>query len=527
MCYNMVMSDELKGTLEPGEILKNRFRIASVIGQGAYGTVYLADDLSHENVQWAVKEIWEHNLNDDERLEALDRFNHEVTVLKTLNHPGIPKVVDSFSTGPSHYLVMEYIEGRTLESMQDDGPLDEKTVAAWAVKICDILDYLHNLQPEPIIFRDLKPGNIMITAKGRVLLIDFGIARFFNPQKSKDTMVLGTPGFAPPEQYGKAQSDNRSDIYALGATLYHLLSGQDLFRFNFSLPLISTFNRAVSSTMERILIRALDTDPANRFQDVKDMKEQLKKCASGQAAPAVAPPPVPPAAPHLVATSTVYPQMAQAPTSPQNYGAFALLIIFTLVLGGFLVKLINAPYRGGGLQITSVNGKDANGHTPLYRAMTWGYPDTAISLINRGADVNEPAAGEENPPLYMASFCNYPQIVTLLLKKGARIDATNKNRRTALICASMRGNRECVKILLYNQAAINIQDINGWSALFFALLEGHMDIADNLMAHGASANCVTSKGETYPHYFMIRNMKVQTAYLLQHGASLTPPKVEK
>ena len=149
------MSD-IEESLEIGEILQDRYEILEVIGCGAYGVVYRAEDKTLPDVQWAVKEVREGELSLAERGEALEAFKREARLLKSLNHTGIPKIIDSFSTGPHHYMVMEFIAGKTLQELVKEKRPDEETVIKWGLKICDILDYLHNLKPEPLIFRDLK-----------------------------------------------------------------------------------------------------------------------------------------------------------------------------------------------------------------------------------------------------------------------------------------------------------------------------------------------------------------------------------
>ncbi|MDQ7824946.1 MAG: protein kinase [Candidatus Eremiobacteraeota bacterium] len=267
--------------LARGEILKERYRIESVIGRGAYGVVYLAGDLHVAGAAWAVKEMWEGALSGDERAEALELFEKEASLLSELNHTGIPKVVDHFSLGMRHYMVMEYIEGATIDKVAERP--DPKTAAGWAIKICDILEYLHGHEPSPVIFRDLKPSNILMTPRGRLSLIDFGIARLFNPGKTKDTHVMGTPGFSPPEQYGTGQSDTRSDIYSLGATLYSLLSGEDVAQFRFSFPPLSKYNPAVTPALEAIVGKCLAANPGDRYQSVRELRDHLKAFEEGKA----------------------------------------------------------------------------------------------------------------------------------------------------------------------------------------------------------------------------------------------------
>lgn len=218
-------------------MLNDRYRIVRVLGRGGMGTVYLAEHIRLETVV-AVKEVSGPRSNEDEYRLALQQCEQEAKFLVRLHHPNLPRVMDAFIENDRFYLVMEYIEGVTLENrMRDggDGPLDVHEVVEWGLQIADVLAYLHSQEP-PIIFRDLKPANIMVQPDGSVRLIDFGIARRFHPGASKDTALLGSVGYSPPEQFGRSQTDTRSDLYAFGATLHHLLTGRDPAAEPFKFP---------------------------------------------------------------------------------------------------------------------------------------------------------------------------------------------------------------------------------------------------------------------------------------------------
>src|SRR5712692_4023326 len=219
----------LVGTSETdnSSLLRERYRILVQVGTGGFGAVYKAVDTHSHGRIVAIKRINLHGLKPREVIEATDAFNREVSLLSDLKHPNLPRIHDHF-TDPEHwYAVLDFIEGKTLEEhLQKVGTLPLHEVLNIASQLCTVLDYLHTRQP-PIIFRDLKPANIMRTPLGQLYLIDFGIARYFKPGQAKDTMDLGSPGYAAPEQYGKAQTTARADIYSLGATLHHLLTGID------------------------------------------------------------------------------------------------------------------------------------------------------------------------------------------------------------------------------------------------------------------------------------------------------------
>jgi WD40 repeat protein len=223
------------GLLVPHLLLHRRYRIIEQIGKGGFGAVYKAEDTSFGNRLVAVKEMSQSGLGPEEVREATRAFQQEALLLAGLTHPNLPSIYEQFPENGRWYLVMDFIEGETLETALQRGgtspggshglPLEK--VLEIAIQLCSMLDYLHTRQP-PIIFRDLKPANIMLTASGHLYLIDFGIARHFKPGQARDTAALGSIGYAAPEQYGgKAQTTPQTDLYGLGATLYEILTGDD------------------------------------------------------------------------------------------------------------------------------------------------------------------------------------------------------------------------------------------------------------------------------------------------------------
>lgn len=295
------------GLLASHFLLADRYRILRRVGEGGMGAVYEAEDTRLVNKQVAVKEMSDAALTDPvERAEALASFKREAEFLASLDHPNLPKVTDSFADGGKQYLVMEFVDGQTLEEVVAAAgrPLPEKTVLQLGVDLCQVLMYLHGRQP-PIIFRDLKPANIMIDRSGMVKLIDFGIARHFTPGKSRDTTSLGTKGYAAPEQYGKGQTDARSDIYGLGATLHFLLTCRDPADDPLNFRPVRELNAAVSRTMNDAIMRAVATNPADRWPSAREMRRALTGMVgqTPQAAPTAVPTtrapakPMPPPAP--------------------------------------------------------------------------------------------------------------------------------------------------------------------------------------------------------------------------------------
>ncbi len=279
------------GRLLPQTRLAGCYLILRNVGQGGMAAVYEALD-TRNNVRVAIKEMSQDSLSSEELQEAMDSFRFEADTLMRLRHPNLPRVYGRFSEGARHYLVMDFIQGQTLEQRQEAAggkALAENDVLAWAAQLCAVLGYLH-IQRPPIIFRDLKPANIMVMANGQIKLIDFGIARVFDPGRTRDTQVLGTPGFAPPEQYGKAQTDARADIYALGCTLYQLLSGYDPATTPFALPPISSRNPSISPRVQQAIERATKLTREERFASADEFARALAaptvKAAKSAAAPA-------------------------------------------------------------------------------------------------------------------------------------------------------------------------------------------------------------------------------------------------
>ena len=238
------------------------------------GAVYLARDLRRQTM-CAIKEMSLSMVPDDEQEQAVENFKAEAELLARLSHPNLPTVSNYFMEGQRHFLVMEYIDGRTLEDLleHNDGPFPEKRVLGWAQQLCDVLAYLHSQQP-PIIFRDMKPSNIMLARNGRIKLIDFGIARLFRHKGAHDTRLLGTPGFAPPEQYGGAQTDERSDIYSLAMTLFQLMTNT-LSEKGFGLKNVSSINPTISLPVARALEKATAMEAEDRFQSVEMFRRAL------------------------------------------------------------------------------------------------------------------------------------------------------------------------------------------------------------------------------------------------------------
>ena len=283
-CSTLLPFKHSSGSLPDQTLLAGRYQLLSRIGQGGMGAVYKAADTRFNNRPVAIKEMSSIGLTPTRLLEAEAAFEHEAHLLADLLHPNLPRIYEHFAENDRSYLVMDFIEGQTLEEYLDQkggGPLPVDQVITWAEQLCDVLNYLHSHQP-PIIFRDLKPANVMISESGHVYLIDFGIARIFKPGKQHDTVALGSPGYAAPEQYGKAQSTPRSDIYSLGALLHHLLTGVDPSEQPFFFRDASQVNPAIDPALDALLKQMLAMDSDRRPASALDVLNALKGAVTNQ-----------------------------------------------------------------------------------------------------------------------------------------------------------------------------------------------------------------------------------------------------
>ena len=239
-----------------GTILGGKYEILKKIGQGGMSIVYLAMD-THLNKQWAVKEIKKSKSQNTKTL--LKSLQREANILKMVDHPVLPRIVDIINHNGTVFVVMDYIEGRPMsEVLKLEGAQSQEQTIEWAKDLCSALNYLHSMDP-PIIYRDMKPSNIMLKPDGKVKLIDFGTAKEFDVESIADTTALGTRGYAAPEQFGDARgrgiyrTDARTDIYSLGATLYHIVTGKNPSEPPYVIKKIRDWNPNLSNGLEKII----------------------------------------------------------------------------------------------------------------------------------------------------------------------------------------------------------------------------------------------------------------------------------
>lgn len=260
--------------LEIGAIIDGKYKILNKIGQGGMSVVYLAMN-ERANKQWAIKEVRKDGVKDYDVVRQ--GLIAETDILKRLNHPHLPSIIDVIDRDDTFLIVMDYIEGKSLDHwLKKDGAQPQEKVVEWAKQICDVLGYLHSRKP-PIIYRDLKPANVMLKPDGQIMIIDFGTAREFKETSIEDTSCLGTQGYAAPEQYGgHGQTDARTDIYTLGATMYHLLTGHNPSLPPYEMYPIRRWNPALSSGLEKIVLKCTQRNPNDRYQNCAELMYALE-----------------------------------------------------------------------------------------------------------------------------------------------------------------------------------------------------------------------------------------------------------
>jgi len=357
----------------PNALIRQRYHVIAQVGKGGFGAVYKAEDSELGNRIVAVKEMSQRGLTTQEIAEAADAFKREALLLAGLLHPNLPRIYDHFFDAGHWYLVMDFIEGETLEGYlanlgKDHLPIEE--VVDIGIQLCTVLDYLHTQQP-PIIFRDLKPANVIRTASGHLYLIDFGIARHFKPGQAKDTVAFGSPGYAAPEQYGKAQTTPQSDIYSLGATLHQLLTGTDPSEKPFHFAPMGKGVQPIPAHLERLVMQMVEMDEDKRPASMAAIRQELQRIATALASGQVdmAPPPVPARPASIAPLGTVlctlraHHRVSSLAWSPDG---------MRIVTAGDSNAVHVWDARTGLVMLTY------NGHTNIVRAVAWSPDGTRI-----------------------------------------------------------------------------------------------------------------------------------------------------
>ncbi|MGV8122270.1 MAG: ankyrin repeat domain-containing protein [Candidatus Xenobiia bacterium LiM19] len=466
------------------KLLDNRYEIIATIKAGAMGCVFKAKDTRLDNIV-AVKQMLSSFTNPQDSQYAETRFKEEAKMLSALHHGGLPKVIDYFtvrepSAGKTlHYLVMTFIEGKDLETIiheRGQKPFTVDEVMNYFRQILDILDYLHT-QSSPIVYRDLNPRNIMVQ-KGKLFLIDFGIARLFTPQQ-KGT-AIGTAGYAAPEQY-KGAAEPRSDIFSLGVVLHYLLTGKDPEDSShsnlFSFEQVKKLNPFVPEHLDSLIMSMVDIVLDNRPQNIESIKKRLDRTSQS------------------IAHNTQKPKAASKKhkVTPQTVNTMPKVIkndedekysnIFRAIEANDLQAMKDFLKKNPSL----ININDNIGRSPIHCAAGLGHLGIVEILISQGADNN----AKDNfgyTPLHCAAKGGYIKTVELLISQCADINERENLGLSPLHWASAEGNIEVAKLLISKGANVNAKDNRGWTPLNSASHSGYREIAKLLISKGARYN---------------------------------------
>ncbi len=404
------------GMHETSALLNERYMVLAEVGAGGFGAVYQARDTWEKNRLVAVKQINLKGLSSQEIIEATDAFNREAQILTTLNHPLLPRIFDRFSDPEHWYLVMNFIDGSTLDEYLQQHvanalparvglPLGE--TLAIGLHLCNVLHYLHTQQP-PVIFRDIKPGNVMRTPSGRLYLIDFGIARHFKLGQAKDTIPFGSPGFAAPEQYGRAQTTPQADIYSLGALLYCLISGDDPADHPFQFPPLRLYGIDGINELDALIQRMVALDVTQRPADILEVRSDIQALQSIHAQAHTQHIWLPPQGQTPPAASAFRQQHLFSSVSParktsrRNVVTAALVVGGAVLIGGVATALSNIqPQTNLTYQSSYQSGID-----PDTAATATAQDDAATATAT-----NQVAAVPLNGPTYWSSDLSYAAVV--------------------------------------------------------------------------------------------------------------------
>jgi len=506
------------------------------------GNVYLVED-SKDKKQYAVKRLELSNKTGLDENKAKDIFFKEVEFISKFDHPGLPRSYGSFVEGGSYFLTMEYIPGKTLEDILDagSGPIPQDKAIDWVMRIAEILDYLHNSFNSPIVYRDLKPANIIITPENMPRLVDFGIARYFNPDKNTDTFRLGSPGYAAPEQYkNQGQSSPQTDVFSLGVILFQLLTGYDPTVTPFKFPPMNSLNPAIPGELEKIVLRAIALKPLNRYISVMEFKETLEKYLGVRKNSLTPAPYFTPPVQQKIPTAQLTKSLRVLLTGPDIICAVILFFIpvvvaainpslcpfFLFLIAIILILLIGgSPLRKTRLSIiiagnTYLDTKDLKGNPPLHRAIVNHQKDVTGFLISYGAPVDaKNDLGEA--PIHVAINKDNLSMVSMLIDKGSDINIKESiDGNTPLHIAVERGNLHMADFLIRRGANVNIKNDSAYTPLYIAVKLGQEKIVRSLLAKGADPNIQEQDGLT-PLHLAVEYQEEETVLMLKKAGAFT------
>jgi len=430
--------------LQIGDIIDDRYEILKEIGRGGMSVIYLAMD-NRLNKSLAVKDIRKRQESHSEIL--INSLVVEANMLKRLDHGSLPRIYDIIEDEGDIYVVMDYIEGESLqEKLQRDRIAPAESVIDWAIQLCNVLDYLHTRKPNPIIYRDMKPDNVMLTPDNKIKLIDFGIAREYKVENATDTTNLGTKAYAAPEQVSGVQTDARTDIYSLGVTLYHLVTGKSLNEPPFEVRPIRTWDPSLPEGLEYIIEKCTQTEPEKRYQNCKELAYDLE---------------------NIDKLTRSYKKVLY-----QKVSVFAVLVMM------FLTFSMTAVFGYNGMKkehfqdymkvvneasIALINGEEASAIELLEEAILIDNkrPDAYINLLDIYISMDETDKGIAKIRSYMnGKYGNIHQNNELLFKVGMTYFDENRDYQSALKYFAQIDEEEIEAVQFYTSLATSMGSLN-------------------------------------------------------------------
>lgn len=541
--------------LHIGEIVQKRYRVIDLLGEGGMKRVYLVEDLEGAR-KWALKMTRDRDEVDASQADIYTQYRKEIAILTGLTHKSLPAIEDRFKIGENYCIVEEFVEGMPLNRFVEENQPSQEEVISWGVKLCEVLHLFHRSR---IIFRDIKPENIIITKDQEIKLIDFDIVRQYKEGASRDTEPLGTPGYAAPETYGTAQSSPRSDIYSIGATLHHLLTGVDPQDKPFQFEPIAKYRPDINPDLQGVIEKALSREPEGRFRSVQEMKKELERIRDGKSADS----PVQDLSSML---STLF------NFSTVN-GTLNMLILFFVIFFcvGALSLLGNlpgksrvhvhskkkpspqpvqapSPARTGNAAVSrnifealqrdstsdvryilwkdpsQLRTFDEQGRTPLHAAADLERWEAMKNMLLRRSYVNI-KDGWGRTPLHIVAKQGPLEVAEILVTQGAEVKAEDSSRNMPLHCAAMGGNLEVARYLLDNGAPVNAGNGHAQTPLHLAAACHNVRMASLLVEQGADVEARDGAART-PLLVAIEASGMATAdFLVEKGADVNAKAV--
>lgn len=508
-------------SLKEGTLFLKTYRIIRHLGSGGMSSVYLSENLK-DGKHYVIKSIIFSSSTEIDEHNAKKLFYKEAGFLKKFSHPGLPKFHMLFNEKGIDYLVMDYIEGENLAEIikrAKEKPLETELAVKWTIELASILNYLHTSFSRPVVYKDLKPANIIISKENSAKLIDFGIARYYDPAKKTDTFRLCSPGYMAPEHFsGRGQTSPRTDIYCLGIILYEMLTNYDPSVTPFRYPPASSLNPSINKELENIVNRAIKIKPAERYTTAKEFQKKLESFLEREK--------------YRTKKLIVKSHEKDPSNSGNNIIKSCLNKIFSEIsinlFYPFIVKpedifsMEDSAYMGKVKKLlrkdpSLIERKDKEtGFTPLQMALKENKLNIADFLLNRGANINQKDKSG-NSPLQLAVRNGDKEMARFLISRGADVNIKDKYKNSLLEWALGKGEMEIAELLINSGADFHDKKYN---ILHWVFNKGNLEIADLLISRGVDINSKDSLGNTPLHSAVREGNQKVAEFLLTRGVDI-------